>query len=444
MTTEAATLPAEQVDAPRKAGKNWSLVSRISFRFAFCYWLLYCLPEQGRQSLMGLIPGAYFINRPYVGVWHKFTPWVARHFFHLSGTRITYVPTGSGDTTLDYVQNFLFVALAVLAALVWSLLDRKREQYGTLYVWLRILLRFTLAITLFEYGLAKIVPLQFRPPNLSQLVEGYGESSPMHLLWTFMGASMAYTIFAGLAETTAATLLLFRRTALLGTLVAAGVLLNIVMLNFCYDVPVKLYSANLLLMALFLLLPDISRLANVLILNRTVSPADLTKPHFSKRWMRVSAKAVTLALFAYFVASTTWGGWQYFQRLKADGTPPIYGNYDVDALSLNGKPASLTDAAKPAWKQVIADYGSWVIQSTDGAQPIFAPHFEKGNTVYLYSWKTRSYIKLNYAQSDAQHLVLTGHLGDDSLEVRLHRTTKGKFLLTRRGFHWISEYPFNR
>lgn len=444
MTTDAATLPAEPVDAPRKTGKNWSLVSRISFRFAFCYWLLYCLPEKGRQSLTSLIPGAYYLNRPYEWLWHKLTPWVARHFFHLSGTRVTYFPTGSGDTTLDYVQNFLFIVIAILAALVWSLLDRKREGYGTLYVWLRILLRFTLAITLFEYGLVKIVPLQFRPPNLMHLVETYGESSPMHLLWTFMGASMAYTIFAGLAETTAATLLLFRRTALLGALVAAGVLLNIVMLNFCYDVPVKLYSANLLLMALFLLLPDISRLANVFVLNRTAHPAELTRPRFSKRWTRISAKTLTLALFAYFVVSTMWGGWQNFQHARANDAPPIYGTYDVDALSLNGKPALLTDAAKPAWKQVIADYGSWVIQSTDGAQPIFAPHFEKGNTVYLYSWKTRSYIKLNYAQPDAQHLVLTGRLGGGSLEVRLHRTAQKQFLLTSRGFHWISEQPFNR
>ncbi|MFZ0663593.1 MAG: hypothetical protein WAM66_12935 [Acidobacteriaceae bacterium] len=444
MTTDALTLPPEELKAPRTAGLKWSLTKRVGFRFACCYWLLYCLPEKGRQSLTGLIPGAYYLNRPYVGLWHKFTPWVAQHFFHLSGTRITYFPTGSGDTTLDYIQNFLFIVIALLGTLVWSLLDRKREQYGTLYVWLRILLRFTLAITLLQYGLAKIVPLQFRPPNLSQLVEGYGESSPMHLLWTFMGESMPYTIFAGLAETTAAILLLFRRTALLGTLVAAGVLLNVVMLNFSYDVPVKLYSANLLLMALFLLLPDISRLANVFVFNRTAPPAELTRPHLSKRWMRVSAKAVTLALFAYFVASATWGGWQYFQRLKADGTPLIYGIYDVDALSLNGKPALLTDAAKPAWKQVIADYGSWVIQSTDGAQPVFAPHFEKGNTVYLYSWKTRSYLKLNYAQPDAQHLVLTGHFGGDNLEVRLHQTTQKQFLLTSRGFHWISEYPLNK
>jgi hypothetical protein len=444
MTTDAVALPAEQLEV-HAPGKKWNLASRSGFRFAFCYWLLYCLPNSnGRYSLADLLPGAHYFKHPYLWFWHKLTPWVAQHLFHLSGARITYFPTGSGDTTLDYVQNFLFVVIALLGTLVWSALDRKREQYDTIYVWLRLFLRFTLAVTLFGYGISKIVPVQFGQLTLMQLVERYGESSPMGLLWTFMAASTPYTIFGGLAEAAAATLLLFRRTALLGALVAAGVLLNIVMLNFCYDVPVKLYSTNLLLMVLFLLLPDASRLANVFVFNRTAPPAELTRPHFSRRWMRVSAKAVTLAFFAYFVAFAAWGRWSRFEPSKAGDAPPIYGTYDVDALSLNGKPAVPTDKANPAWKQVTAGYRSWVIQNTDGAQPVFSPYFEKGNLVYLYSWKTRSYIKLNYLQPDAQHLVLTGHLGGKSLEVRLHRTTQTQFLLTSRGFHWISEKPFNR
>lgn len=440
MTADAVALPDEQIDVPHKAGRNWNLATRLGFRFAFCYWVLYCLPGQ-----LAAVPGGDFLARPFDWFWHSITPWTAQHFFHLSGARITYVQTGSGDTTLDYIQNLLVLVFAILGTLVLTLIDRKRKEYGTLYVWLRILVRFSLALILFSYGIAKIIPVQFDPPNLAHLAETFGDASPMGLLWTFMGASTPYTIFGGLAEAIAATLLLFRRTALLGALVAAGVLLDVVMLNFCYDVPVKLYSTNLLLMAVFLLLPDISRLANVFIFNRTAPPAELTKPHFSKRWMRVSTKVLTLMLFAYFVAFITWiAAGQYFQRDSADGVPPIYGTYDVDVLSLNGKPVLPIDAARSDWKQVTAGYGSWVIQNTDGAQVVFAPHFERGNTVYLYSWKTRSYVKLNYVQPDTQHLVITGHLGDDSLEVHLHRTTQRQFLLTSRGFHWINEQAFNR
>ncbi|MGC2504523.1 MAG: hypothetical protein WA400_20540, partial [Silvibacterium sp.] len=305
MTIDTPGIPAEQQDAPLPDHLEWSLSARIGFRFAFCYWLLYCLPD----PISDAIPGGSYLGRPFDWFWHRLTPWAAQHLLHLSGSRITYVQTGSGDTTLDFIQNFLVVVIAVLATLVWSLLDRKRKVYGTLYVWLRILVRFTLAFTLLSYGIVKILPTQFRPPSLMQLTETYGESSPMGLLWTFMGASMPYTIFAGVAEATGGALLLFRRTALLGSLVASGVLLNIVILNFCYDVPVKIYSTNLLLMALFLLLPDVSRLANVFFFNRTAPPANLTGPHLQMRWMRVSAKTLTFALVAYFVATTAWGGW---------------------------------------------------------------------------------------------------------------------------------------
>ena len=109
-------------------------------------------------------------------------------------------------------------------------------------------------------------PTQFIFPTFGRLVEPLGEFSPMGLLWNFMGYSTPYIIFSGLAEVTGATLLLFRRTATLGAMASAAVLLNIVMLNFCYDVPVKLYSLNLLLMAIFLMAPDLPRLANLLVL----------------------------------------------------------------------------------------------------------------------------------------------------------------------------------
>ena len=79
-------------------------------------------------------------------------------------------------------------------------------------------------------------------------------------------------------------MLFFRRTVLLGGMGAAGVM-NVVLLNYCYDVPVKLLSTHLFLMALFLLVPDAGRLWAVLVMNRAVEPVHersdpLTIPRF--------------------------------------------------------------------------------------------------------------------------------------------------------------------
>jgi hypothetical protein len=49
---------------------------------------------------------------------------------------------------------------------------------------------------------------------------------------------------------------------------------NVVMFNFSYDIPVKLFSLNLLAMALFLAAPEVRTLADLLVPNRPTLPAN--------------------------------------------------------------------------------------------------------------------------------------------------------------------------
>ena len=213
---------------------QWSPSTRIAFRFASCYWILYCLPSTGRTSVLGLIPGLGTAARR---LWQAIVPWLGIHVFHLSGPVVTYRPTGS----------------------------------------------YTLVATLFSYGFSKIFPLQFPYPALGRLTETFGDFSPMGVLWSFMGAWPAYMMFAGSAEVLGGLLLAFRCTTTLGALVTAGTMLNVVALNFCYDVPVKLYSSNLLLMAVFLAAPDVPALARLLILRQPAEPKAPSGPKFDER-----------------------------------------------------------------------------------------------------------------------------------------------------------------
>jgi hypothetical protein len=440
MATDALNSSAETLESIPAVDSRWSLAKRVTFRFAFCYWLLYCLPDPFAEG----IPEGRYLTRSFDWFWHGVTPWAAQHFFHLGSARIRYIQTGSGDTTLDFVQNFLIVLIAAASTTVWSLWDRKRKDYDTLFVWLRLLVRFTLAFALLSYGIFKIIPTQFPPPALMRLTETYGESSPMGLLWTFMGASMPYTIFGGLAEATAGMLLVFRRTVLLGSVVATGVLLNIVVLNFCYDVPVKLYSLSLLLMALFLAMPDASRLADVFFFNRTVRSAELTRPHLRRRWMRIAAKMLTLALVTYLVISTAWISLFSLRERRTKTDVPVYGAFEVEGMTIDGKPAEAVDPANANWSQMIAENHFWLLKKTDGTRAYFAPTFSpKTKAVDLYSWKTHMHFSFGYRWRDAQQLVLTGKVGDENVSATL-RKIDGEFLLMHRGFHWINEQPFNR
>ena len=155
-------------------------------------------------------------------MWSSITPWVVVRVFHLSVPATVSRSGGSGDTALGYAERFCILAAAVSAAILWSVLDRRRKNYHELHLWLRIYLRYLLAFVLFSYGFVKIFPLQMPPPTFARLIEPYGEFSPMGVLWSFIGVSTAYSLFSGAAEVLGGMLLVFGRTAMLGSLVSFG------------------------------------------------------------------------------------------------------------------------------------------------------------------------------------------------------------------------------
>jgi hypothetical protein len=443
MNEPATALLAEMAPTSgqiRAVEKQWKLATRIAFRFVCAYWVLYSLPATGRVSFLGIVPGAQL----YHAMWQAIATWVAIHAFHLSGPVTVYRQTGSGDTTLDYIHNLCLLVLAIGIAAVWSLVDRKRQDYLTLHVWLRLLVRYTLAFTLLSYGFAKVFPLQFPYPALNRFIQPFGDFSPMGVLWSFMGASPAYTMFAGAAEVTGGILLLFRKTALLGALVSATVLLNVVTLNFCYDVPVKLYSSNLLLMAVFLTAPDLGKLLGFLVLNRSAAPVTVSGPQFGRRWTKVAALAFKVLVVGFFLIQNIVGGYQQYQKAVVHPVrPPLYGIYQVERFIQNGKeiPPLLTDLSR--WKMVLAQNPTLIqIRMMDDSARTYASVYGPAdNTVILTAAEKGVF---TYSRPDAEHVTMTGTLGGVPLVVNLRRKDPSEFLLVNRGFHWINELPFNR
>jgi hypothetical protein len=51
---------------------------------------------------------------------------------------------------------------------------------------------------------------------------------------------------------------------------------------------------------------------------------------------------------------------------------------------------------------------------------------------------------LTYRRPDSEHLVLTGTFEQDEISVGLRRIDGSTLPLVSRGFHWITEYPYNR
>ena len=96
------------------------------------------------------------------------------------------------------------------------------------------------------------------------------------------------------------------------------VLANVVALNYCYDVPVKLYSTNLLLMSVFLMAPDLRRLFTLLLLNRATEPRDLSAPSFANRKLRTAGLVFQVVFVGYILYQNIHGGWQGYQSTRVN------------------------------------------------------------------------------------------------------------------------------
>ncbi|HEY4815457.1 MAG TPA: hypothetical protein VIH58_12300 [Chthoniobacterales bacterium] len=421
---------------------HWSLGKRVAFRFCFAYIALYAFPFP-----LSFIPYSGVVFNKYQSLWKAIVPWVGKHILHLSYD-ITILPNGSGDTTWNYVQVFCFLVLAVTITVIWSVLDRRRAGYGRFYQWFRLVVRFYLASALLTYGLIKVIPLQMPAPLLSTLLEPYGESSPMGLLWTFIGASKGYEMFVGFAEVAGGLLLTLPRTTALGALIGVADMLQVFVLNMCYDVPVKLYSFHLLAVGIFLIAPELGRLGNLFIRGRQV---ELTKapPMFKRLALNRGLLALQVVFGLYLVGS---GLWANYQRAKEYGflapKPPLYGIWQVDEYVVDGqvRPPVLDDEAR--WRRVIFDAfpGSLGIQLVGGARQRFRIQVDTDKKTIQFAKREDPTAKSDFSFEEPGEglMTLAGDMDGHKITAKLRKTPESEFLLQTRGFHWINEVSFNR
>jgi uncharacterized membrane protein YphA (DoxX/SURF4 family) len=327
--------------------------------------------------------------------------------------------TGSGDTMFAYLELLLLALLAIAFALGWTAVDRKSDDARVARA-LRSALRWWLAVVLVLYGLAKVFELQFHEPPAWILDQRVGDKSPMGLMWTFMGHSRPYTIAAGLAECLGAGLLLWRRTATIGALVLAIVMTNVVAMNFCYDVPVKLYSLELLAAALAVAAPDLRRMM-IAALGRATREVE---PPPRVLWIERTGRALRLLYL----------GWVVTVALSLSSVPDRFA------------PVSELDGAwdaqnEPRWSRFLIGQGIAVIRTPSEQRTYFRAAIDPAKHTIVLDAPLR-HGELAYELRDPDHLVVRGTINETWYEVTLVRTPP--WLLETRGFHWIQEEPFNR
>lgn len=357
------TVPAIS-DPPPPEPTPWRRWQRLAFRYALLHYVLYAFPGPigavaqtigGGLRLTGLdTRGAPWLMAPLAWVdrgWESLTTAMAAH--GLAPYEVIHQQTGSGDTGANYAQLLVVVALSLAGTLIWSLFARARA-YPRLGRWFHLIVRVDLAFTLFGYGFAKFYGGQFGELSLSRLTQEIGDTWPMTMVGTFMQGSKPYELFAGACEVLGGILLFHRRTALLGAFVAIGTMTNVCALNWLYGVPVKQYSAHLLLYGVGLLAPFLPQLWAVFVRNLPSQPVDLRVVHGvrASRWLL----GLGVAWVAAYLVETHLDGMKPKPWMKNYARSALYGLYTVESMSLDGKEVPATDASR--WRDFAVDRGT--------------------------------------------------------------------------------------
>jgi hypothetical protein len=405
---------------------RWTAFQKTAFRFFGIYFFIYAIPMSFQVN---------FIWDPLV--------YLAGKALNVQYEKIEF--TGSGDTTYDYLQVFALLCISFTGCIVWSALDRKRGHYNKLLYWLIVLMRYSLAFTLIVYGAAKIFKSQFPAPYLFRLVQPFGEASPMGLAWTFLGYSYGYNLFMGFAEAIGGFLLLFRRTTSFGALFSITVLTNVFVMNLFFDIPVKLFSFHLLLMAMFIAIPDVRRLIRFFFTNKTIAapppPAFTYKPQFV-----IWKGLLKILVIGLVVVQQTISGLSEME-VYGDSRPkgPLYGIYNVQTFVKNNDtlPPLTTDSVR--WRRLIIDgeYGRLTKMNDSSDRFEISVDTAKGRITFT-GREDSTVTQLSYKAIDTGTLLISGIMDADTLHVLLKRKNLDDYLLISRGFHWVNEYPLNR
>jgi len=423
---------------------QWSAHSRVIFKFICIYIILHGLPLQM--------------------LYQDVIVWFGHRVLGVEGpidTSFTY----SGDKLYHWITLSFHLFIAVLGTLIWTAIDRNRKSYPRMAEGLYIFARYYLAALILLYGLVKVIPMQFPQPGLIRLTQEFGDSSPLGLAWTFLGFSTTYQVFAGLMEILGAGLLFFRRTTLLGALVTAGVMTNVVMINFLFDVPVKLFSAHLLMIATGLAALHLKPLWDFFVMGRPAQQHLRPFPFRDRKW-RIAGYITQGVIIGGALLLLFFPNYNLYRSLPEP--PEIAGIYEVAEFEHHGETTGTLAAAPYRWRRVVIDNfpsaqnspqyaidnpDAWeiAIDYSTGERVQFEGRIqtEPGSLTGLVPPNPRLQdadslaLSANWHYGSDDELILSGELGSEPLYVRLNRINHEELRLISRGFNWVNEVPFH-
>jgi len=418
----------------------WKPWQKISFRFfsvflgltsLFCWDLdLFFAASAVRKEQYD--PSKTY--QPLTGFFH----WLDQHIYH-TGYDPKIHQSFPQDNHFGAVFYLTILLIAVVATIIWSLLDAKRSNYNKASYWFNVYLRYILAITMFGYGIDKLIPVQMHYPNAVEMTTLYGDQSLFNVLWHFMGVSPGYMILVGAAELIASLLLLSRRTVVFGCLFMISILANVAAMNWFYNVPVKMFSAQLLFYSLYLVAPYAKNLVNFFFYGAATS---LERKHyrFDHRGKKFSLGAILVIVPIIFISLLLIGGTSRYKMQQAEARKEKM--YDVTTfVAKDTLPPLTTDTLR--WNHLaLFVYGDYAVvynmkDKTDYYQ------FDVDSVKKTYTFHTtpdkKSWRVLHYSYPAKDILQLTGPWKGNNIRVSMKLSPIDSIPLNREKIKLITD-----
>lgn len=405
------------------------MLHKILSRFFFVFVGLFILSVPFPHPYMPDIAG--WLHPIFEGL----VKWTGAHLLNIHHPYTTQLVS---DSTGLYIHLLILSIISTIIALGWALLEKTNRNNEKFFYWFFVVISYYLALQLFDYGFSKIFKWQFYLPEPNTLFITMGNTQRDLLYWSTMGLSRPYTIFVGTMEVLAALLLLFKRTRLTGALFAFFVLSNVVAINFCYDISVKIFSCFLLLLCSSIIAPDASRLFSFFICKKTRPQSVEVVAYASARSKRLY-QFIKAFVIAYMLFSTlsVYFKTNNFNDDKA-ARPLFHGAYDVIVFVNNGDTLAplLTDTTR--WRRVFVHrQGYFITQDMQDNMQDYSLLIDtiQRNFILERDGDTQLF-KLNYEQYPDSSLRLSGTIDKDSLWMKLKPIDIKKLPALQNEFNW--------
>ncbi|MBV7530843.1 hypothetical protein [Chitinophaga sp. sic0106] len=333
--------------------RDWKGYEKILFRIAFLFFIAISIPNtpEWYAQLFGL----NWLQLNYRDLYD-----IARF-----GSGINFFGnTILGTSLLGYANWITTLLIATAGGLLWTAIVKTRKteraEYYTLYYWLRVVVRYRAGIGIIGFGFTKLLPLQMPYPSFGVLNTNFGDFTAQKIYWLSIGIVPWYQVFAGVVEVAAGSLLFFRKTTTLGSILLLAALGDIVYVNFAYDGGVHVYSSYFVLLAAFLLVNDVPKIYRLLIQEKFTVPVHYY-PTLNRAGLvlRVSLKSLTIFLFLGVLFYLQLINFLYdpYKQPAVAGVKELRGNYNVTEFRINDQVIPFNPLDTVRWQE--ATFENW-------------------------------------------------------------------------------------